>query len=181
MSLSKKIFISAVIAALLTAFFSKNQQLDDSRSFKEILESYLSELNNFEGLPNKSISLEEDMEYDNNEIEYIVPVTEEETYSNFDLEVKPDFPGGMSKFYQYIQGNFRTSDLDENVNVIVEFIIEKDGSLTNIEIRRDLSAGGKAGKEVKRVFERSPKWKPGIKDNHPVKTKYILPVNIQIE
>lgn len=101
-------------------------------------------------------------------------------YSNAGIEVKADFPGGMPKFYQYIQKSFRTDDMDGAVKIIVSFIVEKDGSLTDIKVARDISRGGKAGKEAKRVLERSPKWKPGVQNGRPVRVRYSLPINIQV-
>lgn len=101
-------------------------------------------------------------------------------YSNAGIEVKADFPGGMTKFYAYIQKNFRIDDMNGAVKIIVSFIVEKDGSLTDIVVARDISRGGRAGKEAIRVLEKSPKWKPGVQNGRPVRVRYSLPINIQV-
>jgi protein TonB len=56
------------------------------------------------------------------------------------------------------------------------FVVEKDGSVTDIKIIRDLGYG--TGKEAKRVLENSPKWKPGIQNGRPVRVQYNLPISI---
>ena len=79
-------------------------------------------------------------------------------YNTAGIEVKPDFPGGINKFYSYIQRNFQPVD-DENFpggKVFVSFVVEKDGSLTDIKILRD--AGYGTGKEAERVLKKCPKW-----------------------
>ncbi|MBC7438691.1 MAG: energy transducer TonB, partial [Flavobacterium sp.] len=59
---------------------------------------------------------------------------------------------------------------------IVQFVVEKDGKLTDIKILRDLGFG--TGKEAIRVLNSSPKWKPGIQNGRPVRVLYNLPISI---
>jgi protein TonB len=103
-------------------------------------------------------------------------IVEDNTIYNA-VEVKPDFPGGIAKFYAYVGKNFKTPE-DEEVSgkIIVSFVVEKDGSLTDIKIIRDLGFG--TGKEAKRVLESSPRWKPGIQNGRPVRVLYNLPISI---
>jgi len=103
-------------------------------------------------------------------------VVEDNTIYNA-VEVKPDFPGGIQKFYAYVGKNFKTPD-DEDVKgrIIVQFVVEKDGSLTDIKVIRDLGYG--TGKEAERVLRNSPKWKPGIQNGRPVRVLYSLPISI---
>jgi periplasmic protein TonB len=93
------------------------------------------------------------------------------------VEVKPDFPGGMAKFYAYVQKNFKVPE-EEGLNgkIQVTFVVEKDGSLTDVKVLRDLGYG--TGKEAKRLLENSPKWKPGIQNGRPVRVQYNLPISI---
>lgn len=93
------------------------------------------------------------------------------------VEVKPEFPGGMAKFYAYVQKNFRVPE-DEEIKgkVIVQFVVEKDGSLTDIKILRDLGFG--TGKEAERLLRAAPRWKPGIQNGRPVRVLYSLPISI---
>lgn len=93
------------------------------------------------------------------------------------VEVKPDFPGGIAKFYAYVSKNFRVPE-DEEIKgkIIVQFVVEKDGSLTDIKVLRDLGFG--TGKEAERVLRSCPKWKPGIQNGRPVRVLYSLPISI---
>jgi protein TonB len=93
------------------------------------------------------------------------------------VEVKPDFPGGMQKFYDFVGKNFKTPE-DEEVSgkIMIQFVVEKDGSLTDIKVVRDLGFG--TGKEAERVLRKSPKWKPGIQNGRPVRVSYLLPISV---
>ncbi|MDI1257631.1 MAG: energy transducer TonB [Flavobacterium sp.] len=93
------------------------------------------------------------------------------------VEVRPDFPGGIAKFYAYVQKNFRTPDEEVKGKVIVQFVVEKDGSLTDIKVVRDLGYG--TGAEAIRVLKSAPKWKPGIQNGRPVRVLFSLPISIQ--
>jgi protein TonB len=104
-------------------------------------------------------------------------VVEDNTVYNA-VEVKPDFPGGMKKFYEYVQKNFRApEDSEVSGKIIVQFVVEKDGSLTDIKVLRDLGSGTKA--EAIRVLQKSPKWKPGVQNGKNVRVLYSLPITIQ--
>ena len=95
------------------------------------------------------------------------------------LDKKPEFPGGMQKFYTYISKNFeKPEDVRENtVRVFVSFVIEKDGSMTDIVVARD--PGNGLGKEAIRVLKSlKTKWKPGIYKGQPVRTAYSLPITV---
>lgn len=104
-------------------------------------------------------------------------VVEDNTVYNA-VEVRPDFPGGMKKFYEYVQKNFRApEDSEVSGKIIVQFVVEKDGSLTDIKVLRDLGSGTKA--EAIRVLQKSPKWKPGVQNGKNVRVLYSLPITIQ--
>ncbi len=62
--------------------------------------------------------------------------------------------------------------------VIVRFIIEKDGSISNIEIAKDIGAG--CGKEAARVVKNMPTWIPGKQRGRAVRVKYNLPVRYRL-
>jgi hypothetical protein len=93
-------------------------------------------------------------------------------------ETKPTFPGGMAKFYQFVAENYKIpTQPDLNGKVYLTFIVEKDGSLSEIKILRDIGYG--TGEEAVRVLKLSPKWIPGTVDNKPVRVEYSLPITIQ--
>ena len=63
--------------------------------------------------------------------------------------------------------------------VIAEFVVEKDGSIGQVKILRDI--GGGCGQEAVRVLKQMPKWHPGRQQGEPVRVKYIIPVVFQTE
>ncbi len=94
-------------------------------------------------------------------------------------EVDPEFPGGMEALYKYIADNLKYPQLalENNIQgkVFVTFFVEKDGSVSNVRILRDI--GGGCGLEAKRVVESMPKWIPGKQSGKVVRTQYNLPIN----
>ncbi|QSW87575.1 energy transducer TonB [Flavobacterium endoglycinae] len=98
------------------------------------------------------------------------------------LDKLPEFPGGMKKFYTYVGNNFTKPELDaeRTLRVYVSFVIEKDGTMTDIVVKNDPGYG--LGKEAIRVLKSlKTKWVPGILDGQPVRTAYNLPITIQTE
>lgn len=102
-------------------------------------------------------------------------IVEDNTVYNA-VEVKPDFPGGLQKFYDFVGKNYRAPEEDIRGKVYVQFVVEKDGSLTDIKVMRDIGYG--TGAEAIRVLKKSPKWKPGIQNGRPVRVLYSLPISI---
>lgn len=96
------------------------------------------------------------------------------------LDKKPEFPGGINKFYTYVGNNFEKPELDSEmaIRVSVSFVIEKDGSMTDIRVLKDPGYG--LGAEAIRVLKSlKTKWSPGILDGKAVRTSYNLPITIQ--
>jgi len=107
------------------------------------------------------------------------PLQEDENkiYMAASVEVQPEFPGGIKKFYEYFDANFKTPDTDGLMGkVFASFVVEKDGQLSNIKIIRDFGFG--TGKEVIRVLKKCPKWKPGVHNGKVVRVQYSLPFTI---
>lgn len=97
------------------------------------------------------------------------------------LDKQPSFPGGMEKFYTYIGRNFEAPEINEDktIRFYVSFVVEKDGSMTNIHVKKD--PGYSLSKEAIRVLESlKTKWAPGIIDSKPVRTSYNLPITVQM-
>lgn len=99
-------------------------------------------------------------------------------YNTAGIEVKPDFPGGIEKFYKYVGKNYQVPE-EEGLKgkVFVSFVVEKDGSLTDIKVIRDIGYG--TGKEAIRVLKSCPRWNPGEQNGKKVRVLYSLPINIQ--
>lgn len=93
------------------------------------------------------------------------------------LDKLPEFPGGMQKFYTYVGENFEKPEIDETVNVLMSFVIEKDGAMTEIKVLRNPGYG--LDKEAIRVLKSlKTKWKPGYKDGNAVRVLYTLPIKV---
>lgn len=92
-------------------------------------------------------------------------------------ERMPAFPGGMEKLGSFLKAHLKWPDLDKEhtERVIVTFVVEKNGKLTNIEIIRGLSDDFDA--EVIRVLKLSPKWHPGLINDKAVRTSFTIPVS----
>ncbi|WP_343695498.1 energy transducer TonB [Flavobacterium sp.] len=97
-----------------------------------------------------------------------------------DLDKLPEFPGGIKKFYTYVGNNFTKPELDaeRTLRVYVSFVIEKDGTMTDIVVKNDPGFG--MGKEAVRVLKSlKTKWAPGILNGKAVRTSYNLPITIK--
>ena len=89
----------------------------------------------------------------------------------------PEFPGGFDALREFLSRNLLTPDnleVGEKKIVRARFIVDKDGSVSAIEI--EVSAGKIFDKEVIRVCKKMPKWKPAVQNGHPITVSYILPV-----
>ncbi len=98
------------------------------------------------------------------------------------VEEEPEFPGGMEALYRYLASNINYPQAAKNERiqgkVYVSFVIEKDGSVSNIKVLRDI--GGGCGEEAVRVVKQMPKWKPGRQRGKRVRTQYNLPINFNL-
>ncbi|MFE3869223.1 energy transducer TonB [Flavobacterium sp. LS2P90] len=98
------------------------------------------------------------------------------------LDKLPEFPGGINKFYSYVGNNFEKPEIDggSTMKVYVSFVIEKDGSMTDIQVKRDPGYG--LGKEAIRVLKSlKTKWSPGMVGSKAVRTAYNLPISVQMD
>lgn len=94
------------------------------------------------------------------------------------VEKKPTFQGGLQKFYEFIGQNFKVPDVKNlEGQVMTQFIVETDGSLSEIKVLKDIGHG--TGDEAIRVLKSSPKWNPGEQDGKPVRVLYSLPISIK--
>ena len=102
--------------------------------------------------------------------------------SSVSLDKLPEFPGGINKFYSYVGNNFEKPEIEgvTTIRIYVSFIIEKDGSMTDVHVKKDPGYG--LGKEAIRVLKSlRTKWTPGMLDGNAVRTAYNLPITVQME
>lgn len=93
------------------------------------------------------------------------------------IDVAPEFPGGLEKFYEFVEANYKTPDQEGLIGrVFVQFTVETDGSLTDIKCIRDIGFG--SGDEAVRVMKMSPKWSPAKRKGEVVSIKYTIPIPV---
>jgi len=93
----------------------------------------------------------------------------------------PSFSGGQGAFYKFLSKNLKwpSDNMDDTFGrVIVGFVVEKDGRLTNFKILRSLGKDFDA--EAVRVLKKSPKWIPAIINGKPVRMGFMQPINFTI-
>jgi len=110
-------------------------------------------------------------------------VTEEDPNKIFtSVEKNPEFPGGLEKFYAYLSKSIRYPAVARENNtqgkVIVNFVVEKDGSLTDVKVVRGIGDG--CDEEAVRVLRASPHWGPGIQNGRPVRCSYTVPISFTL-
>ena len=101
-------------------------------------------------------------------------------YNSAGIEVKPEFSGGTNKFNSYVSKNIKlTDEMKESEikgKVFASFVIEKDGTISDIKIIRDLGYG--MADEVIRVLKSMPRWIPGEQNGKKVRCSYMVPIMI---
>lgn len=110
-------------------------------------------------------------------------VEEEQPVSIAMVEQKPEFPGGEAAMYKWLSENivYPSAASEEGVQgrVVVEFVVGKDGSISNVRIVRPRHPA--LDKEALRVVKAMPKWMPGRNNGQPVKVTYTLPVTFKLQ
>lgn len=99
------------------------------------------------------------------------------------VENMPEFPdGGMAGLMQYLSKNinYPRSAVKAGLQgrVTVKFIVERDGSISNVSILRSISP--ELDKEAIRVVEEMPKWNPGTQRGKAVRVSYTIPVMFRL-
>ena len=110
-------------------------------------------------------------------------VEEEETEEVFVIvEEYPAPIGGMAAFYQYVNNNIKypvqALSLELQGRVFVQFVVGKDGSITDATVIRGI--GGGCDEEAIRVVMAAPGWNPGKQRGKPVRVKMVLPITFKI-
>lgn len=111
------------------------------------------------------------------------PVEEEVAEEIFTVvEDQPEFPGGMSAFYQYIGDNMKYPSQARRMGiegrVYVQFVVDKSGNITEVQAVRGIGAG--CDEEAVRVIKGMPQWKPGKQRGRAVKVRMILPITFKL-
>lgn len=106
---------------------------------------------------------------------------EDPVYS--EVDTPPSFPGGMSKLMHFLSKNLKYPEQSAKNGiegkVIVSFIVEKDGRLTNIRVEK--SVAPELDAEAVRVISVMPKWNPGKQKGKTVRTSVTQPVRFRVQ
>ena len=98
------------------------------------------------------------------------------------VEQMPEFPGGAAGMMKFIAENVKYPEeaYSKGIEgrVLVQFIIEKDGSVTNVKVIKKVNDAIDA--EAVRVVKAMPKWKPGKQNGREVRVKYTIPVSFRL-
>lgn len=97
------------------------------------------------------------------------------------LDKAPNYPGGIDKFIAEVGKRYRVPEIERatTLKVYVSFVVEKDGTLSNITVPRD--PGNGLGEEAIRVLKSmKTKWSPGLIKGKPVRTSYTLPIVVNV-
>ena len=99
------------------------------------------------------------------------------------VEENPKFPGGPAKLLEYIQKNLEYPQIaiknEIEGNVFVGFVVEEDGSVSDVKVLRGLGYG--CDEEAIRLVNSLPKFKPGKRRGEPVRTTYTLTIVFKLQ
>lgn len=172
------------LAAVTVAAFARpeiSQPLDEISSVKvndlsAVLETYADK--------NVSNPAEKDLQSkaDSTTQKVVTPAASDN--QTFDVvEQMPEFPGGMRAGLEFMARNLKyptkAQEAGKQGRVIVQFIVQKDGSLSDLHVLRAVDPWLDA--EAIRVISIMPKWKPGMQDGKAVAVKYTMPVTFALE
>ena len=95
----------------------------------------------------------------------------------------PEYPGGPSAMFEYLSKNIKYPVVAEENGVqgrvIVTFIVECDGSISNAKVSKSLEPS--LDKEALRLVKSMPHWIPGKQNGEPVRVKYTVPVTFRLQ
>lgn len=118
------------------------------------------------------------------ENEVLNTVSQQNPSKVFDVvEQMPSYPGGMGALMQYLSSNIKypkeAEEKGAQGRVITSFIVEKDGSISDIKIK--ISVHPALDAEAIRIVKKMPKWIPGKQGGEPVRVKYTLPITFRLQ
>ena len=99
------------------------------------------------------------------------------------VEDMPAFPGGMDAMIQFLSSNIQyPADAQKQKvdgRVLVNFVVEKDGSITEVKVIKPAFPSLDA--EAIRVVKAMPKWKPGYQNGQAVRVQFAMPINFSLK
>jgi TonB family protein len=99
------------------------------------------------------------------------------------VEKMPSYPGGDEARIKFLKDNMKypqeARQKGISGRVFVSFVVEKDGSVTNVKVLRGI--GGGCDEEAIRVVSLMPAWNPGLQEGKPVRVQFNLPIVFSLE
>jgi protein TonB len=99
------------------------------------------------------------------------------------VEEPPTFPGGDQALYKWLGENLKypeeAKELGIQGRVFVSFVVEPDGSTSNVVVKRGI--GGGCDEEAVRIVKAMPKWAPGKQRGQPVRVQFNLPIKFTLQ
>ena len=99
------------------------------------------------------------------------------------VEEMPSFPGGQGALMSFLNSNIKypvvAQENGVQGRVIVGFVVERDGSITDVKVMRSVDPS--LDREAQRVVKAMPKWKPGKQNGSAVRVKYTVPVVFRLQ
>lgn len=155
---------------------SENAELQQKRNAEDLLRQKEDEEDNY-GVITRYENL----------VDIPMEVVEDDNFFDEDdlfqtVEEMPEFPGGEAKLLEYLANNIHYPERAREQGVqgrcIIEFVIERDGTVTEPKVVRSLES--QCDNEAMRVIKSLPKWKPGKQKGKPVRVKYTVPVQFKL-
>lgn len=105
------------------------------------------------------------------------PPVDDNTIKDF-VEIAPMFNGGLGALNKFLSSNLnypvQAARAGVEGRVIVQFVVEKDGSIGNVKVLKGINFG--CDEEAVRVVSKMPKWKAGVQNGAKVRVYYTLPI-----
>ncbi len=101
------------------------------------------------------------------------------------VEQMPEFPGGAQEMMKYIQKNVHYPEIEKEANIsgkcFIKFVVETDGSISNVEVLKGVAGGPGCDKEAVRVVKSMPKWNIGKQNGRPVRVYFNVPIIFRLQ
>ncbi|MCB9261487.1 MAG: TonB family protein [Flavobacteriales bacterium] len=116
--------------------------------------------------------------------------TTQENYEWYQVTERAEFPGGDSARQEFISKNMKIPEIalnskkEINGTIFVKFIIEKDGSVSNVQLdtsKKTTPLGFGLEEAAIDVVKRMPKWKPATQGDKVVRMRFMMPIRIRID
>ena len=102
------------------------------------------------------------------------------------VEEMPEPPGGINAFYKYVGSHIVYPQMEKEAGIsgkaFLKFVVEMDGSLSDVQVLKGVSGCSACDKEAVRVLKSFPeKWKPGKQNGHAARVYYTLPIVFKVQ